>query len=251
MNIKGSKSQVTGHEDPGEYAMQLASASVLPMVLKAAIELGVLDVIDKAGPEALLSPSQIAAQIVPGNKPEAPLLLERILRLLTSHSILTCSVEAKDHDDVDDQVQILYGLAPVAKYFVQDHQGGGSLRQLVRIIQDEAMLTSWYHLKDAVLEGGVPFNRAHDTTAIEYVRKEPGFGELFMSTMIDFNPLLTGRLLEIYTGFEGISTLVDVGGGNGSVLNMIISRYPNIKGINYDLAQVIEKAPIYPGMYRS
>ncbi|KAK2664437.1 hypothetical protein Ddye_003011 [Dipteronia dyeriana] len=111
-----------GQDDPGEYAMQLVSASVLPVVLKAAIKLGVFDVIDKAGSGDQLYPSQIAAQIAPGNKPEAPLVLERILRLLANHSILTCSVS-------DDQIhRVVYGLAPVARYFVQNRQeGSGSV----------------------------------------------------------------------------------------------------------------------------
>jgi caffeic acid 3-O-methyltransferase len=41
---------------------------------------------------------------------------------------------------------------------------------------------------------------------------------------------------------------VDVGGGNGSILNMIITKYPAIKGINYDLASVVESSPSYPGI---
>ncbi|KAL5831478.1 hypothetical protein ACOSQ4_016832 [Xanthoceras sorbifolium] len=249
MNSKESQMQtsVNGQDDPGEYAMQLVTASVLPRVLKVAIELGVLDIIDKAGSGALLSPSQIAVQIAPGNKTEAPLVLERILRLLASHSILTCSVDTKDHDS-DDQVQVhwLYGLAPVAKYFVRKQEGGGSLRDLLILIQDKVMLNMWYHLKDAVLEGGIPFNKAFEMTALEYRRKDPECGELAMRSMRDFNPMLARKMLEIYTGFEGLKSLVYVGGGDGSFLNMIVSKYPNIKGINYDLTAVIEKSPSYP-----
>lgn len=55
-------------------------------------------------------------------------------------------------------------------------------------------------------------------------------------------------ILETYSGFEGLKSLVDVGGGNGSILNMIVSKYPFINGINFDLAPVIEKSPSYPGM---
>ncbi|TXG74250.1 hypothetical protein EZV62_002829 [Acer yangbiense] len=233
-----------GQDDPGEYAMQLVSASILPMVLKAAIELGVFDVIDKAGSGAQLSPSQIAAQIAPGNKPEAPLVLEQILRLLASHSILTYSVS-------DDQIhRVVYGLAPVAKYFVQNQQEGseGSLRLMLNIVQDKVILNTWYHLKDAVLEGGNLFNRAYEMTPTEYIqRNDPGFGELLMSSLREFNPIFTRKMLERYTGFEGLNSLVDVGGGDGSILNMIVSKYPNIKGINFDLVAVIEKSPSYPG----
>lgn len=43
--------------------------------------------------------------------------------------------------------------------------------------------------------------------------------------------------------------LVDVGGGIGATINLIVSMYPNIKGINFDLVQVIANAPAYSGMH--
>ena len=54
-------------------------------------------------------------------------------------------------------------------------------------------------------------------------------------------------VLETYKGFEGISTLVDVGGGIGKSLKMIISKYPSIRGINFDLPQVVQHALSHPG----
>uniref|UniRef100_A0A3N7FGT0 Uncharacterized protein n=1 Tax=Populus trichocarpa TaxID=3694 RepID=A0A3N7FGT0_POPTR len=65
--------------------------------------------------------------------------------------------------------------------------------------------------------------------------------------MKSFNVTFMETILDIYDGFEGVKCLVDVGGGNGSILNMIITKYPAIKGINYDLASVVESSPSYPG----
>ncbi|KAK9026124.1 hypothetical protein V6N11_038970 [Hibiscus sabdariffa] len=56
------------------------------------------------------------------------------------------------------------------------------------------------------------------------------------------------KILETYDGFEGIKTLVDVGGGIGASLHAIVSKYPSIKGINFDLPHVINNAPSYPGV---
>jgi hypothetical protein len=50
-----------------------------------------------------------------------------------------------------------------------------------------------------------------------------------------------------YEGFKDIKTLVDVGGGTGKTLETIISSYPHIRGINYDLPRVIADAPTIPG----
>lgn len=84
--------------------------------------------------------------------------------------------------------------------------------------------------------------------AIDYVGKDARLCEVFRASFRDYNPIFMNKILETYSGFEGLKSLVDVGGSNGSILNMIVSKYPSIKGINFDLAPVIEKSPSYPGM---
>ena len=90
MSSKESQIGASTNEDDSlsQYAMQLATASVLPMVLKAAIELGVLEILDRAGPGALLSTSQIASQLPTHSNQDKSLLLDCMLMLLASHSIL-------------------------------------------------------------------------------------------------------------------------------------------------------------------
>ncbi|KAF6137862.1 hypothetical protein GIB67_022005 [Kingdonia uniflora] len=68
-------------EEACSYAMQLASISVLPMVLKSTIELDVLEIIAKSGPGACISPSEIASKLPTTKNPEAHVMLDRMLRL--------------------------------------------------------------------------------------------------------------------------------------------------------------------------
>ncbi|XP_039010933.1 caffeic acid 3-O-methyltransferase 2-like [Hibiscus syriacus] len=56
------------------------------------------------------------------------------------------------------------------------------------------------------------------------------------------------KILENYDGFEELKTLIDVGGGTKATFNMIITKHPSIKDINFDLPHVIEDAPTYPGV---
>lgn len=105
-----------------------------------------------------------------------------------------------------------------------------------------------YYLKDAVLEGGIPFNKAYGMTAFEYHGTDPRFNKVFNRGMNDHSTTTMRKILETYDGFEGVKTLVDVGGGIGASLSMIISKHPSIKGINFDLPHVIEDAPAYPGI---
>ena len=103
-------------------------------------------------------------------------------------------------------------------------------------------------MKDAVLDGGIAFNKAHGKAVFEYIGTDPRFNKVFNNAMSNHSTIIMKRILETYKGFEGLSTLVDVGGGTGAILNMIISKYPKIKGINFDLPHVIADAPEYDGI---
>lgn len=220
-------------EDASQYAMQLASAAIFPMVLKSAIEIGLFDTIHKAGVNSHLSSSEIAS-LIPLNGHS---MLDRMLRLLTSYSILTTSTA--------DSGQPLYGLAPVARYFVRDHV---SLVPLFQMIHDDVTMDMWRNLKDPLLEGGVPFDKTHGMSASEYVGHDSRFASVFRESMVDYNVLFMEKILKDYEGFNDLTSIVDVGGGNGLILNMIVSKYPLIKGINFDLPSVIEKSPSYSGI---
>ncbi|KAL3524477.1 hypothetical protein ACH5RR_017311 [Cinchona calisaya] len=235
-------SPVEAEEEACLFAMQLASASVLPMVLKSAIELDLLELIAKAGPGAYLSPSELAAKL-PTHNPEAPVMLDRILRLLASYSVLNCKLRTL----ADGSVERLYGLAPVCK-FLTKNSDGVSMAALLLMNQDKVLMESWYHLKDAVLDGGIPFNKAYGMTAFEYHGTDQRFNKVFNQGMSNHSTITMKQILEVYKGFEGLKTVVDVGGGTGATLNMIINKYPTIKGINFELPHVVEDAPSYPGV---
>ncbi|XP_043719655.1 caffeic acid 3-O-methyltransferase-like [Telopea speciosissima] len=226
-------------EESQLLAMQMVSGSVLPMVLRAAVELNVFDIIAEAGPNARLSPLDIASRL-PTQNPDAPAHLDRMLRLLVSHSLLTCTVLTHDNR--------VYGLAPASKLFLKN-KDGGSLAPYLLLIQDYALIKTWYHLKESILEGGgFPFYKAHGENAVDYLGKNPELIKNFKSCIFDYNALFMNKVLDTYKGFEGLRVLVDVGGGNGQILGMIVSKYPSIKGINLDLPNVTEKALPCPGV---
>lgn len=224
------------------FLAQFVRASVLPMALRAVIEIGILEIIAKAGPEAHLSPAQIASQL-PTQNPKAPDVIDRILRLMSSYSIITCSQTTHDNGHVERH----YGLTNASRLLVQT-ENSVSLAPLFLVIQDKVFMESWYHVKDALLEGGVAFNRAHGMNLFEYQAKDPRLYNVFNSAMTNHSTIAMKRLLENYKGFEEVKEVVDVGGAIGTSLNMIISHYPHIKGINYDLPHVIARAPSFSGV---
>ncbi|KAL6003694.1 hypothetical protein ACLOJK_004240 [Asimina triloba] len=244
-SISNVEAEYNEDDEQCMFAMQLATASVLPMVLKAAIELDVLEIMAKHGPGAQLSSSQVASHLHPHNAAAASKMLDQMMRLLAAHSILNCTLTTC----TDGRIQRLYALAPVCKFLVKN-EDGVSIAPLLFLNQDKAVLQSWYHLKDAVVEGGAPFEKAHKMNGYEYTCKDQGLANLFNNAMRNVSTITMKRMLEMYTGFEGFNSLVDVGGGTGATLNMIVSKYPHIKGINFDQPHVVASAPAFPGGYQ-
>lgn len=127
----------SSEEEACLFAIQLGCASVLPMVLKSAIELDLLELIKKAGPGAFVSPAQLAEQI-PTKNPEAKIMLDRMLRLLASYSVLNCSLKTLP----DGGVERLYSLTPVCK-FLTKNEDGVSMAPLLLMNQDKILMESW------------------------------------------------------------------------------------------------------------
>ncbi|KAK4267093.1 hypothetical protein QN277_023926 [Acacia crassicarpa] len=69
------------------------------------------------------------------------MMLDRLLSLLASHSVLHCSVI----DDEQGTKQRTYSLSPVSKHFVSD-SNGVSVGHLLTLIQDRVFLESWREL---------------------------------------------------------------------------------------------------------
>lgn len=99
-----------------------------------------------------------------------------------------------------------------------------------------------------ILEGTDAFSSAHGMKLFEYTQTDKQFGKVFNQAMLESSSMVMEKVLKVYEGFTDVKTLVDVGGGLGSTLRLITSKYPHLLGINFDLAAVLANAPSYPGM---
>ncbi|XP_075503018.1 caffeic acid 3-O-methyltransferase-like isoform X1 [Primulina tabacum] len=224
-------------------ALQLACGSVFPMVLKAAIELDLLEIIREAGPNASLSASEVASQLPTKDSDFASSMLDRILRLLAVQAVLKCSRKLLPCGGFE----LRYSLAPVSNLFTKN-ENGACIAPTSLFIQDKVLMESWYHLKDAILEATIPFNKAHGMTLFEYAATDSRFNNVLNLCMSNHSVIIMKKIVEIYKGFQGLKSLVDVGGGIGVSLDMIVSKYPSIKAINFDLPHVIQVAASYAGI---
>lgn len=131
------KSTASEAEEACLFAMQLATASVLPMVLKAAIELDLLESIANAGPGAYVTSNELASML-PTSNPDAPLMVDRILSVLASYLVLKCKLI-----ELPNGLMVRsYGLMPVCKYLTKN-EDGVSMAPFLLMANDKVMWESW------------------------------------------------------------------------------------------------------------
>lgn len=124
-------------EESFSYAMQVATSLTLPMALNSIIELGVFEVLQKAGKGAQLSAHDIVSHLPHINNSEAAKILDRILALLASHSVLHCSIITHLNS-----FQRHYSMTRVAKFFAPNSDGV-SLGPFIALVNHKSLLSSW------------------------------------------------------------------------------------------------------------
>ncbi|WJX10570.1 hypothetical protein P8452_01274 [Trifolium repens] len=228
-------------------ALILSFSRIFPAILNAAVDLNLFDIIAKlqssSGNNSSFSASEIASQF-PNQHTELAERLERMLNVLASNSLLNCSIRTNE----DGKRERVFGLSSIGQYFAYD-KDGGSLGPLSTLVH-RGYNGVWYDVKDAIINpnNNDHFHKVHGSPAYQYLEKNQELNQIFNKAMAHSGPLEMKRVLTLYKGFEGVSTLVDVGGGVGNALKQIISEYPSIKGINFDLPQVIQDAQPHPGI---
>ncbi|XP_027361033.1 isoliquiritigenin 2'-O-methyltransferase-like [Abrus precatorius] len=237
--------EVAKVDDAYLSALVLCFSRVFPAILNAAIDLNLFDIIAKGqrSRDSSMSASEIAS-LFPNPHPELAKRLDRILPLLASYSLLSCSIRTNE----DGKRERVYLLSPVGEYFARVHDGS-SLSPLSTLIH-RGYHDVWKNVKDAILDPNcnVHFESVLGMSAYQYMESNEEINKIFYEAMTYAGPLDVKRVLEIYKGFEGVSTLVDVGGSTGQALKQILSVYPSIKGINFDLPQMIQGATPLPGI---
>ncbi|KAH1046009.1 hypothetical protein J1N35_036793 [Gossypium stocksii] len=201
------------------------------------------DILAKAGSGAKLSSKHIPLEIRTKNT-DAPSLLDRMLRLLACYNLVSAGAHSGEDGD--------YGLTLAGKAFVND-ENNGSLIAAYQSFSNQDVYNIYdlytFHFKDLVLEGGNLVEKLHGMPNYQYKGLNPEHAKSYDTAMTNFLKIIVKKILEKYRGFQGITTLVDVEAGHGVTLNMIIFKYPSIKGINYDLPDVVQQAPSFHGNY--
>ncbi|KAJ7539261.1 hypothetical protein O6H91_11G083900 [Diphasiastrum complanatum] len=211
------------------------------MALKAAILLDIPDILARAGPEATLSLEQIFLKL-PSKAPKTD-YLQRILRFLAVKNIFKETAV----DTPSGVKEWRYGLTNASKWLVKENNDF-CLAPMAVMQLDKVTQAPWHHFNECVLEGGDAFERANGKDVWNFANEFPSFNNLFNEAMAAESKISISAVLKHYDGFKDLKTLVDVGGGVGLTISKIVTAYPYIKCINFDLPHVVALAPCIPGV---
>ena len=204
--------------DPSIEVMRLVTGAWAARLVHTAVELGIADHL-AGGPRGV---DFLAAQI----GAHAP-SLARLLRALTAIGVLRESVER------------MYSLTPLGVTLRSDVPG--SMRAWVLLAFSDDQGTAWQALSHAVRTGELAFRHIFGTDMWTRLADRPEAARLFYEAMQSLTQGANGRLITNYP-FEKFGWIVDVGGGNGSLLLPVLERHPAMRATIFDLPHVADAA---------
>ena len=101
-------------------------------------------------------------------------------------------------------------------------------------------LFAWPHILHSLRTGEAAFPKVFGTGIFEYMKTRPELREVFDRAMGGFTEVVGDALVKAYD-FSAYRTIVDIGGGNGSLLKKILERNPQAHGMIFDLPEVVER----------
>jgi len=132
--------------------------------------------------------------------------------------------------------QRIFSLTPLGRGLVSD--GHGSLRDYAIFVGHESNWGTWGNLLNGIRNGKNVFRQVHGETVWDYRAQRPEVSAMFNRATAATK--LTGSVLDIYD-FSPFRSIVDVGGGNGSMLADILKVNPVAQGILFDQPHVVSK----------
>ena len=153
--------------------------------------------------------------------------LARLMRALTSMGLFT----------IDDQRR--YTLTPVGATLRTD--ASGSLRSWVLVALGEESRQAWGELARTVRTGEIAFDHVFAMNVWEYRARHPEHARVFNDAMGHMTALYNTSVIEAYS-FAKFAKVIDVGGGNGSLLIALLEANPGMRGAIFDIPHVAEAA---------
>ena len=209
-------------ENPSPPALfEMATAYWLSQAIYVAAKLGIADLL-RDGPQSCVA-------LAASTGSDSPSLF-RLMRALSSVGIFSHLGRGR------------FALSRVAECLQTEVHG--SLRAMVITI-GEIHYQACGNLLHSVQTGSPAFNSVFGAGLFDYLQQNVDAADAFYQGMANVSSMLAYAVLMAYD-FAEISSVVDVGGGQGKLLEKIVQFTPDITGTVFDTASTIERAK--PGL---
>src|SRR5260370_23821463 len=225
MELKPNQPPGTMEKPTAQEVQDLMTARWLADMIGVAAELELADVIN-AGAKT--------AEEIANAKGLHASSLYRLLRGLASHGIFA------------EQEDGTFAQTPRSDALRKDvpHSAWGMAQLTTR----PWSVRAWTELRHSIRVGTPAFEHVNGMQLFEYFNKHANELELFAEAMRSFSVATGAAVAETYD-FSGIRTLADIGGSQGLILSLVLQKYPDMRGILFDLPTVVKGAPNFIKSY--
>jgi hypothetical protein len=201
------------------FLLQLVFGYMASQVVHVAVRLGIADLLHE-GPKT----SDELAQATGTDPPS----LYRLLRGLACVGIV------RETDSGQ------FCLSKTGELLCADHPD--SIRNLTLLFCGEGVWENWTHLSDSVRTGQPVYELLGKSGPFEDMAEDPEFSAIFNEAMSEGTRQAAPGVAAAYD-FSQFHTVVDVGGGDGTLLAAILQSAAGLRGILVDLPTGLEIAP--------
>jgi hypothetical protein len=183
-------------------------------------------VVTRLGVPDLLADGPLDAATIAERTDAHPGAVYRVMRALANRGVF----EERDN-----------GFALTASGQLLRRDVPGSLREWTLWHGSEWVLEAWREFEHSVRTGEPSFDRAHGRPFFEYLSSNPDMAAAFGGAMVSISRMMDEAALTAFD-FGRFGTVADIGGGRGALLALIARRYPDVRGLLFDLPPVIASA---------
>jgi len=208
--------ETTSGEKPARDILEVMAGPWRAQSVYVAAKLGLAD---------HLAEQPLAADALAGKVGADPVSLRRFLRLLAGIGILAGN--DRDGYTLTESGNLLRTGVP------------NSMRDLA-ISYGELFFPAWVNPLPTALTGQQGFARTYGASLFDHLAEHPDQARTFDGAMAAGSTFFA----EVPTTFDfsTVSTVVDIGGGRGSLLAEILRAHPHLHGILYDSDHVVDAA---------
>ncbi|XP_058736454.1 isoflavone-7-O-methyltransferase 9-like [Vicia villosa] len=201
------------------------------MCLKWCIEMNIPTIIHNHGKPISLS-DLVSTLQVPSTKFGN---VQRLMRYLAHNGIFEIIITNQELENKEEA----YALTVISELLVKGSEL--CLTPMVELVLDPTILGSYHALNKWIYEEELTlFDVTLGSDIWKFLKKNPDHNRLFNDAMASDSKMINLAMKDCGFVFEGLDSIVDVGGGTGTLGKIICETFPKLKCVVFDLPQVVE-----------